>query len=186
MKKLRKLLLLITMLTLTLSFPLTSHAAVKINKKSLTLTKTQTATLKISGTKKKIKWSSSKKSVASVSSKGKVTAKKKGTAVITAKIGNKKYTCKVTVRNPLTAANAKKAVKKFLSKKNFGFYFNSIEKSGKNYIIWVTYTGPGMKSKFIVNSITGNVCSYAPYIGINMPAGPSVACEYTFNAYKYL
>ena len=31
-------------------------------------------------------------------SKGKVTAKKKGTAVITAKIGSKKYKCKITVK----------------------------------------------------------------------------------------
>ena len=76
------------------------EAAVKINKKKVTLIKGQTTTLKISGTKKKAKWSSSKKSVATVSSKGKVTAKKKGTATITAKIGNKKYTCKVTVQTP--------------------------------------------------------------------------------------
>ena len=43
-------------------------------------------------------WSSSKSSVASVSSKGKVTAKAKGTAVITAKVGDSsvKITIKVT------------------------------------------------------------------------------------------
>lgn len=78
----------------------TVEAATKINKKKVTLIKGQTTALKISGTKKKAKWSSSKKSVATVSSKGKVTAKKKGTATITAKIGNKKYTCKVTVQTP--------------------------------------------------------------------------------------
>lgn len=76
------------------------EAATKISKGKATLIKGQTTTLKISGTKKKAKWSSSKKSVATVSSKGKVTAKKKGTATITAKIGNKKYTCKVTVQTP--------------------------------------------------------------------------------------
>lgn len=76
------------------------EAATKINKKKVTLIKGQTTTLKITGTQKKIKWSSSKKSVASVSSKGKVTAKKKGTATITAKVGSKKYTCDVSVQVP--------------------------------------------------------------------------------------
>ena len=55
--------------------------------------------MKVKGTKKKPKWSSSKKSVATVSSKGKVVAKKAGSATITAKIGKKKYKCKVTVKN---------------------------------------------------------------------------------------
>ena len=78
----------------------TVEAAVRINKKSVTLIKGQKLTLKISGTKKKVKWTTSKKSVATVSSKGKVTAKKKGNAVITAKIGKKKYKCKVKVETP--------------------------------------------------------------------------------------
>ena len=46
---------------------------------------------------KKVKWSSNKKTIATVTRKGKVTAKKQGTAVITAKIGKKKYKCKVKV-----------------------------------------------------------------------------------------
>ena len=45
----------------------------------------------------KITWKSSNTKVASVNSKGVVTAKAKGTAVITAKIGKKKYKCKVKV-----------------------------------------------------------------------------------------
>lgn len=186
MKKIRKMGLLLAMLILTMSLPLTAEAAVKISKKSVVLTKTQSTTLKINGTKKKVAWSSNKKSVATVSSKGVVTAKKKGTATITAKVGSKKYTCKITVRNPLTKANAQKAVRQYLLKKNLKFYFNSIQKSGKTYILWVSYTQTGMKSKYIINYITGTTRSYAPYIGINMPAGPSVAREYAFNAYKYL
>ena len=71
---------------------------VKLNKSKVTLYEGKTTTLKVKGTKKKVKWSSSKKSVATVSSKGKVKAKKKGTATITAKVGNKKYKCKVTVK----------------------------------------------------------------------------------------
>ncbi len=71
---------------------------VKLNKKKITLYVGKTTTLKVKGTKKKVKWSSSKKSVATVSSKGKVKAKKKGTTTITAKVGGKKYKCKVTVK----------------------------------------------------------------------------------------
>ena len=74
-------------------------SSIKINTTKKTLKVGKTCTLKVTGTKKKAKWSSSKKSVATVSSKGKVTAKKKGTTIITAKIGNKKYTCKITVTN---------------------------------------------------------------------------------------
>lgn len=81
---------------------ITAQAAtkVKINATKKTLVKGQTYTLKVSGTKKKVKWSTGKKSVSTVNSKGKVTAKAKGTATITAKVGSKKYTCKVTVETP--------------------------------------------------------------------------------------
>lgn len=78
----------------------TVQAAVKISSKSLIMVKGQKKTLKLKGTKKKAKWSSSKKSVATVSSKGVVVGKKKGITVITAKVGSKKYTCKVTVETP--------------------------------------------------------------------------------------
>jgi hypothetical protein len=71
---------------------------VKLNKKKVTLYVGKSTTLKLKGTKQKVKWSSNKKSVATVSSKGKVKAKKKGTATITAKVGKKKYKCKVTVK----------------------------------------------------------------------------------------
>lgn len=75
-------------------------AATKINKKKVTLIKGQSTTLKITGNRKKIKWTSNKKSVATVNSSGKITAKKKGTAKITAKIGQKKYSCNIIVQTP--------------------------------------------------------------------------------------
>ena len=53
-------------------------ATVKLNKKKLTLEVGKSETLKLTGTKSKITWSSSNKSVATVSTKGKVTAKKAG------------------------------------------------------------------------------------------------------------
>lgn len=74
-------------------------AAVKINKDSVTIDKGKKIQLNVLGTKKKVKWSSNAKSVATVNNKGLVTGKKKGTAIITAKTGNKKYTCKVIVKD---------------------------------------------------------------------------------------
>lgn len=69
----------------------------KLNKTALTLQKGKTYTLKLSAETPAPKWSSSNSKVASVSSKGKVTAASKGTATITAALGGRKFTCKVTV-----------------------------------------------------------------------------------------
>lgn len=79
---------------------ITQVEAATISKKSVTLIKGQSTTLKVKGTKKKAKWTTSDKSIASVSQKGKVVAKKAGTATITATIGTQKYTCQVTVQTP--------------------------------------------------------------------------------------
>ena len=73
--------------------------SIKISNTKKTLYVGNKYTLKIKGTKKKVKWTSSNKKVATVNSKGKVTAKKKGTATITAKVSGKKYKCKITVKS---------------------------------------------------------------------------------------
>ena len=83
-------------------------AAPKLNKTKITLNVKKSYQLKLTNNRRKVKWSSSKKSVATVNSKGKVTAKKKGTARITAKVGSKKYTCKVTVKQPVTSLKLNK------------------------------------------------------------------------------
>ena len=54
----------------------------------------------------KVTYTSSKPSVAAVAANGKVTAKATGTAVITAKCGNYKATCKITVKKPSVKASA--------------------------------------------------------------------------------
>lgn len=104
MKKGMKVVTYLLILCMMVSIMPTNAAAakkIKLSKKSLTLYVGSTKTLKLKGTKKKPKWSSSKKSVVTVTKKGKIKAKKKGTAVITAKLGKKKYKCKVTVKkNP--------------------------------------------------------------------------------------
>lgn len=87
-----------------LPFAETAHAAsVRLNAKKKTLTAGQTYKLSVKGTKKKAKWKSGSPKTASVSPKGVVTAKKAGTAVISAKIGRKKLTCKITVKKAAAA-----------------------------------------------------------------------------------
>lgn len=75
-------------------------SAASISKKKVTICTGQTIQLKVNGVKKKARWTSSNKSVATVTQKGKVSTKKKGTTTVTAKIGKKKYTCKVAVESP--------------------------------------------------------------------------------------
>ena len=77
-----------------------SAAAPKLSKTKVTLLKGEKITLKVTGTKKKVTWSSSKKNIATVTSKGQVLAKKKGSATITAKVNKKSYKCVVKVEDP--------------------------------------------------------------------------------------
>ena len=92
-------------------------SVVKMSKKSVSLHVGENTTLRVTGTSKKVTWTSSNKKVATVTAKGKVTGKKEGTATITAKVSKKKYTCKVKVKtlNP----EAKRAVTLGLIDKNY-------------------------------------------------------------------
>lgn len=67
-----------------------------------------------------VKWKSSNAKVATVSKKGKVTAKGTGKAVITAKAGGKKLTCKVTVARPVSKKLVKLERIKTASDSDFG------------------------------------------------------------------
>ena len=73
-----------------------------VTSKTLNVGKSVTVSAKNLGSK--IKWTTSNASVAAIkkssSTKYKVTAKKAGTATITAKVGSKKYTCKIVVSAP--------------------------------------------------------------------------------------
>ncbi|MDO4167687.1 MAG: Ig-like domain-containing protein, partial [Eubacteriales bacterium] len=123
MKNIRKLnVMIVIMMSLigALAVPDTIKAAekkaVELNKKSLTLTvgKTSKLTLKNTPKNKNITWDSSKKKIATVTKKGNVRAIKRGKATITAKMGNQKYTCKVTVikKNASDVAALKQLIKK--------------------------------------------------------------------------
>ena len=83
----------------------TKVTSIRLNKKKLKLRKGRSALLKArcypsSATDKAVVWKSSKPGVVSVNAKGVVKAKKKGTAVITARLrsGKIKASCKVTVK----------------------------------------------------------------------------------------
>ncbi|MCQ4775110.1 Ig-like domain-containing protein [Lacrimispora saccharolytica] len=73
-------------------------AAVKLSKSKAGLTIGQELDLELKGYSGAVKWSSSNKKVATVNKNGLVKAKKKGSTVITAKAGKKKYKCKITVK----------------------------------------------------------------------------------------
>lgn len=93
----------LALLLVCLLLPVTAEAAsVRLNKTNLTLSIGKTYTLKVSGTRAKVKWSSTRTNVATVSQKGLVKAKAPGKTVIRAKVGKKTYSCNVTVN-----ANAK-------------------------------------------------------------------------------
>ena len=106
-KLLTRLFIAMLILTFTPTMNTQAKAKIKLNKTKISLQRGKTYTLKVKGTKKKVKWSSNKKTIATVTRKGKVTAKKQGTAVITAKIGKKKYKCKVKVWQKTTKKSAK-------------------------------------------------------------------------------
>lgn len=89
---------------------------ITLNKKTATIYKGKTTTLKATVTgaeAAKVTFTSNNTKVATVNkTTGKVTAKAKGTATITAKYGDVKVTCKVTIKNPtLTLSKTSASVK---------------------------------------------------------------------------
>lgn len=117
MKKTRKKgirsLAILLVLVLTLGFsPVTNveaKAAPRLNYKKVTLVQGKKKRLKVRNLsrRRKVKWYSTKKSVATVNKKGVVKAKKKGKTYIVAKVGKKKYRCKVIVKRKVTKKKKK-------------------------------------------------------------------------------
>ena len=129
MKKLKSLLisfvLALTCISMVTPTDFVHAASIKLDKTSITMYTGQTSTLKISGTSKKVTWSTSNKKVATVSSKGVVSAKSSGKATITAKVSNKNLKCKVTVKKQATN-NKKAALKAYYNfLKSYEFYTDS-------------------------------------------------------------
>ena len=101
MKRVLKVVVLfiITICMIGMMHTKSNAANIEISKTKKTLYAGATCNLKIKGTNKKIKWSTSNKKVATVNSSGKVTAKRKGTVEITAKVGRRKLKCAIKVKN---------------------------------------------------------------------------------------
>lgn len=99
---------LVFVMMLLCSLPMCASAktSVKLNAKTKTITVGKTYTLKatVTGTKKKVAWTSSNATVATVNKNGKVTAKSAGKAVIRAKVNGKTAKCTVTVKKNTTYA----------------------------------------------------------------------------------
>lgn len=109
MKKL-SLTVMAVLLALMMVFP--SSAAPRLNKKSITIRKNKTYTIKVRGTKARARWKTSKRSVVKLVRKKKSSVKIKavrpGKAVISARIGKKTYKCRITVVDPkLSKVNLK-------------------------------------------------------------------------------
>lgn len=105
MFKLKKLMVIMLTFAMSLSLmPVQTDAAkkVKLNRSSLTLYVGKSAKLTVKNTTNKVKWASSKRSVATVTQSGSVKAKGRGNCRITAKVGAKKYICKLTVKKKST------------------------------------------------------------------------------------
>lgn len=123
MRKTCSMLLVVGLLAgLTYTGGSSQAAAIKLNKTKYSMYPGSSYTLKIKGTTKKAKWSSSKKSVATVTSKGKVIAIKTGKAKITAKTGNKKLTCTITVKKRPSGKGTKASPKSAYASNSFTYY----------------------------------------------------------------
>ena len=116
MKKIKKGFALLLVFVMAVSvIPQSAFAAkkkVKLSKKAITVTVGESAKLLLKNNKKKVKWiiASGKKNV-TLSKKKKtsvvIKGKKAGKAKVQAKIGKKKYNCKVTVKKVVTPDNDK-------------------------------------------------------------------------------
>ena len=107
MRKQKSLVLLLVFAMVLSLLPQSAFAAkkkVKLNKKTVTVNVGKTVKIKLQNNKKKVKWTvtSGKKNV-TLSKKKKtsvtIKGKKAGKAKVQAKVGKKKYVCKVTVKN---------------------------------------------------------------------------------------
>lgn len=160
-------------------------ATPKLNKTKITLAVGKSTNLKVSGTNKKVKWSTSEKTIVTVSQKGKVTGKNAGTATITAKVGKQSFQCKVTVKatlNRKTATIAKNGSIKLSLKGAIVKSFNSsnkkiatvskegkvvakrkgkatitvVDTNGKKYICKITVEDPSLNKTSVTLQVNQN------------------------------
>ncbi len=106
----------------------------KLNKTKATVNVGSTVQLKVDNATDKVSWKSSNTKIATVSSKGLVKGVKQGEATITATIGKKKLTSKITVKKTSITDTYKSILNKNISESN-SFALLDINKDGKKELL---------------------------------------------------
>lgn len=100
-----------------------------------------------------VQWSSNKKKIASVNEFGEVTGLKKGKAVITAKIGEKKYKATVTVKKRQVKINPAKTI----IEKNQHIFLQLLNKKDEDQAVWTT-----SNDKVVIVAQSGEIAGVKP------------------------
>ena len=100
-----------------------------------------------------VQWSSNKKRIASVNEFGEVTGLKKGKAVITAKIGKKKYKATVTVKKRQIKINPAKTT----IEKNQHIFLQLLNKKDEDQAVWTT-----SNDKVVIVAQSGEIAGVKP------------------------
>lgn len=100
-----------------------------------------------------VQWSSNKKNIASVNEFGEVTGLKKGKAVITAKIGKKKYKATVTVKKRQIKINPAKTT----IEKNQHIFLQLLNKKDEDQAVWTT-----SNDKVVIVAQSGEIAGVKP------------------------
>lgn len=100
-----------------------------------------------------VQWSSNKKKIASVNEFGEVTGLKKGKAVITAKIGKKKYKATVTVKKRQIKINPAKTT----IEKNQHIFLQLLNKKDEDQAVWTT-----SNDKVVIVAQSGEIAGVKP------------------------
>lgn len=100
-----------------------------------------------------VQWSSNKKKIASVNEFGEVTGLKKGKAVITAKIGKKKYKATVTVKKRQIKINPTKTT----IEKDQHIFLQLLNKKDEDQAVWTT-----SNDKVVIVAQSGEIAGVKP------------------------
>ena len=100
-----------------------------------------------------VQWSSNKKKIASVNEFGEVTGLKKGKAVITAKIGKKKYKATVTVKKRQVKINPAKTT----IEKDQHIFLQLLNKKDEDQAVWTT-----SNDKVVIVAQSGEIAGVKP------------------------
>lgn len=112
----------------------------KLNRTAVTLYAGKTYQLKVKGTRQKVTWTNSNRKVAAVNSKGLITGRTAGTTKITANVGGKKYSCKVSIKTLSPAQIQASAYKKL---KNY-IVNNGVTNSDGNKVVRIKMDQDGL------------------------------------------